>query len=112
MRSMIFLLQTGVVAVVSPVDLATAPPRRVDLRAVPMPCPENGPDVSINDIVVCGTRDPNERHRLRPLEPQASSPKRAEVMLPGGVKGAAEVERADIGGNVSNRLMFRLKLPF
>lgn len=112
MRSMIFLLQASGAPVAGPADLSATPPRKIDLQALPATCTNDVTGGAADEVVVCGRRDTNERYRMRPLDPRIESPKRAEVMLPGGMKGAAEIERADIGGNVSNRLMFRLKLPF
>ena len=112
MRIMIFLLQASGAPVAGPADLSATPPRRIDLQALPATCADDVSKIAADEVVVCGRPDTSERYRMRPLDPRIESPKRAEVRLPGGMKGAAEVERADIGGNVSNRLMFRLKLPF
>ena len=67
-----------------------------------------------NDIIVCGRRDINQRYRLPQLDTDRFEPnRRAETSLIGNVRGAAEVESKEIGpGITSNRVMFRLKLPF
>lgn len=68
------------------------------------------------DIIVCGSKR-TDQYRLPQIdrawfEPDRDTPK-AEIGIAGGLKGAAEVERATLlGGQVSNRVMVRLKLPF
>lgn len=66
------------------------------------------------EVVVCGSKDGDERYRLRPLDhARYERSGRAETTLTGNVKGAAEVERAEIApGQISNRFMLRLKIPF
>ena len=81
-----------------------APPRpRSDA-----PCPVT----ATTDVVVCGRAD--DRYRLPRLpaeEEQAAIPK-AEVRI-GDAKLAAEAEQATLaGGQQSQRLMMRLKIPF
>ncbi|MEG3087586.1 hypothetical protein [Sphingomonas sp. PB4P5] len=98
------MLQGGAVA---------PPPAAVRLDPVlPRGCAEEVGDA----IVVCGKRD-DQRYRLPRLDSARFEPNRdgqkAEIALGGGLKGAAEVESATLlGGQVSNRLMMRLKLPF
>lgn len=67
-----------------------------------------------DDIVVCGRRDAGRRYRLQPLDAARFEPeRRAETTLTGDLKGAVEVESKEIApGITSNRIMFRLKLPF
>ncbi len=68
-----------------------------------------------DDILVCGERDTGDRYRLKPLDAARFEPHhlKAETNLTGNLKGAAEAESAGIGpGVTSNRIMFRLKLPF
>lgn len=63
------------------------------------------------EVVVCGRPD-QEAFRLRPLPDRADAASlRAEVGIAGDLKAAAEVERANVGGIPSNRIMLRLKLP-
>lgn len=66
------------------------------------------------DIVICGRRDTASRYRLPPPDTTRFEPRRrAETMLTGDLKGAAEVESREIApGMTSNRIMVRLKLPF
>jgi len=90
-------------------DLAHAPVLPRDACAVAR-------TADTEDIVVCGNMRA-DRYRLPRLdhagfETDRETPK-AEIGIAGGLKGAAEVESATLlGGQVSNRLMVRLKLPF
>ncbi|UUL83384.1 hypothetical protein [Sphingomonas qomolangmaensis] len=69
-----------------------------------------------DEIIVCGDRNANERFRLRPLRGDtagSSALPKAEILLFGDTRAAAEVEAEQIGpGLTSQRMMLRLKTPF
>ena len=101
----LLILQSGAAAIAPPPAVIRLDP------VLPRGCAEEAGDA----IVVCGKRD-DQRYRLPRLDSARFEPngevRNAEIDL-GGVKGAAEVESATLlGGQVSNRLMVRLKLPF
>ena len=91
------------------------PPIDFDLRSsgVLKTCSYDYAPADNDDIQVCGRRDPDSRYRLKPLDTSRfESDRRAETTLIGDLKGSAEVEKAEIApGMISNRIMFRLKLP-
>ena len=98
----------------SAVPTAASPsPRILDFRLKSEREGQCRPDNS-DDVIVCGSRDAGQRYRLQPLETARFEPDRkAETTLVGDLKGAAEVERKELGpGLVSSRIMFKLKLPF
>lgn len=70
------------------------------------------------EIVVCGRRTGEQRHRLRALPDAAyaTEPVRAEMGVFGNSKVAVDVESATIGSGASavqsKRAMVRLKTPF
>lgn len=65
---------------------------------------------SVNEIVVCGTRD-NRRYRLDPLPQAQTGLGKAETTI-GGAKVGIVAEQGEIGGITTNRAMIRLKLKF
>lgn len=66
-----------------------------------------------NEIVVCGNRPAEDADRIKRLPPvEVSAIPRAEIGLFGNVRAAAELEQVEFGQTISNRLMFRLKMPF
>ena len=71
-------------------------------------CPKRAPD----EILVCA-EDP-ETFRLRPLPPELTDDPmpRTRLKLGEGSSIGAEVERAGVGGHVSNRVMIRGRLKF
>lgn len=71
-------------------------------------CPQRAPD----EIVVCA-QDP-ETFRLRPLSQEFADdePARARLKLSEGASVGAEVERAGVGGHISNRVMVRGRIKF
>lgn len=72
------------------------------------PCPVV---TGTSDVVVCGRADDRYRLRTLPLDPERQALPRAEVRL-GNAALAAEAEQATLaGGQQSQRLMFRLKIP-
>lgn len=89
------------------------PPARIDiLVAQPKRRCEPGEG---DEIVVCGQRDDPELYRLRPLDPRFEAERglpKAEIGVFGNAKVAAETEQLMVAGAPSNRVMFRLKLPF
>lgn len=93
-----------------------AHPIGFDLQSIKVlkPClPETTP-TDDTEILVCGRRDANSRYRLKPLDTSRYEPnRRAETTLLGDLKAAAETEQKELApGVTSNRIMFRLKLPF
>lgn len=82
----------------------------IDLKS----CSSESPATDDSEILVCGRRDTDSRYRLKPLDTSRYEPnRRAETTLVGDLKGAAEVEQKELApGMTSNRIMFRLKLPF
>ncbi|MGC5799354.1 hypothetical protein J4O76_20095 [Sphingomonas sp. NFX23] len=101
-------------ATVTPAD--QGPPIDFDLRSSAdlrsSSC--RSPATDDGEILVCGRRDADSRYRLKPLDTSRYEPnRRAETTLVGDLKGAAEVEQKELApGMTSNRIMFRLKLPF
>lgn len=77
-------------------------------------CSSDSSSIDATEILVCGRRDANSRYRLKPLDTARYEPnRRAETTLVGNLKGAAETEQKELApGVTSNRVMFRLKLPF
>ena len=66
------------------------------------------------EVIVCGDRDRDERHRLRPIEQGAyrEEPVRAEMNLGSG-KLSLHNEDKDLGGGQhSKRAMITFTLPF
>ena len=84
---------------------------RFDLQDVPDVSQDNRPKDEADVIVV---RADVDRYRLKDkLDPRFEEDGKAEFGLTGDVRGAVETEAVAIApGVVSNRLMFRLKLPF
>lgn len=87
-----------------------------DLKSVRISeaCSSDPSPIDTTEILVCGRRDANNRYRLKPLDTARYEPnRRAETTLVGNLKGAAETEQKELApGVTSNRIMFRLKLPF
>ena len=87
-----------------------------DLQSIKIlkPCSPEPSPIDDTEILVCGRRDANARYRLKPLDTSRYEPnRRAETTLVGNLKGAAETEQKELApGVTSNRMMFRLKLPF
>lgn len=81
---------------------------------MPSPCASDRIPAADDEILVCGRRDTISRYRLAPLDTSRfESERRAETMIAGDLKGAAEVARKELApGITSNRVMLRLKLPF
>lgn len=80
----------------------------VTRRPAVSPCPLAA---STEDIVVCAR--PSDAYRLKALSPRADEPAipKAEIGFAGG-RLAAEAEQATLaGGQQSQRLMLRWKLP-
>lgn len=72
------------------------------------PCPVV---TDTTDVVVCGRADDRYRLRAIPQDPERQGLPKAEVHL-GNTALAAEAEQATLaGGQQSQRLMFRLKIP-
>lgn len=71
-------------------------------------CPQHAPD----EIVVCA--QDSEVFRLRPAPQQFSDdePLRSRLKLSDEASIGAEVERAGVGGHVSNRVMIRGRIKF
>ncbi|WP_375397009.1 hypothetical protein [uncultured Sphingomonas sp.] len=82
-------------------DLAKVPPRPA------AKCGSSG-----DDIVVCARKDAAMRYRYQrlPDDDEGSAVPRAETAI-GNVKASVEVERKDLPGAASNRVMVKLKLP-
>lgn len=82
-----------------------------DLRAVnpPKTCTSKG-----EEIVVCGRKDNDETFRLRTLPPSRFDPKplRATVGLGTGTLGIEGDQKTFPNGEISNRVMLKLKVPF
>ena len=85
------------------------PPQRIDLT-IQQPCQPQA--ASPDEVVVCA-RPGESPYRLQqpPARPAKRIPK-AEVKIAEGVAVAGETEAADVGGQVSNRAMVRLKIKF
>lgn len=87
-----------------------------DLKSVRITeaCSSDPSPIDATEILVCGRRDANSRYRLKPLDTARYEPNhRAETTVVGDLKGAAETEQKELApGVTSNRIMFRLKLPF
>jgi hypothetical protein len=99
-------------AAAGPIDPAATPPARPLLdQADPRAC--RAAQAS-GDVVVCGSRDAQERFRLRPLEDRrfAERPTRAEMDIPGGGKLKAHGQQGNVGGFSSPRAMVTLSWPF
>ena len=78
-----------------------------DLSDMPTnPPPDDDPDIVVRADV--------DRYRLKErFDPRFEEDGKAEFGLDGDVRGAIETEAVEISpGVVSNRLMFRIKLPF
>lgn len=107
----------AIVVLQEPVTTAEqAHPIDFDLQSIKIlkPCSPEPPPTDDTEILVCGRRDANGRYRLKPLDTSRYEPnRRAETTLVGDLKGAAETEQKELApGVTSNRIMFRLKLPF
>lgn len=96
----LMLLQAG--TALAPVDFDLA-----QLKPSTAPCKTGRAD----EIVVCGSNGPG--NRLVPVEDRTVDglPK-AEIGLFGNVRGGVGVQRNDVGGFPSNRVMATVKIPF
>jgi hypothetical protein len=91
-------------------DLSEAD-RRKTLSAPADPCRAADP----NAIVVCGSRDTEEKYRYRnePSRYDENGIPRAEIGLGGDVKGNVHVEQRGMpGGTISKRIMVTVTKPF
>lgn len=86
-------------------------PDKIDVT-VPQSCDTQ--NAATSEIVVCAPRaDGLGPYRLKQSpDTSRSAIPRAEVTLANGVAVTADMERADVGGFASNRLMAGLKIKF
>ncbi len=93
------------------VQLAAAPPPDIELK--PSLQQHDCDCCSVDEILVCGRSD-ESRYRLKPfVDSGFEQEQKAETTLFDTVTGAAELESAELAGGVtSQRMMFRVKLPF
>jgi hypothetical protein len=97
--------------VVTPVHFDLADVRRLDLsRGTAPDCDRSDPE----SIIVCGRRPAVPGYQLEQWERIfAVEPVRAEMRLPGNATGSVNIEQVELlRGEVSNRIMFRIRTPF
>lgn len=80
---------------------ATTPLKPVTTR----PCPAKAD----SDIVVCGSADQNEQHRLRPLPQKYVKNPRIIVPLGGKATATSAIEQGRLG---DGRIMLKMQIPF
>lgn len=96
-----------------PIELAAPQDDRATRIAIPIFVPKvpRCPPHAHDEIVVCA-QDP-ETFRLRPLPETREEPlPRTTARLNERTSIGAEVERAGVGGQISNRVMLRGKIKF